>query len=455
MSEKARSEASTQGFLLGTESLSMYGGSKRARQLIQIAHKQEESAQPHKIRLTAEVVSKISEGPAYSTRSRGGTQPVQTTIHDFAAALSRNSQKNKQEVTSALKFVSSAIGNGDSADIVKLSVALGYVLESPAGHGPTKDVSYLDDIVLNFTPRLRKAARESAPAVVKVLQSQSPDLRELAKILLCEGMAGLLSNHGGSDTDFLFHAATKRKCQLTDAARVSGCLCLWHFIRDEMKNEELRKPRLQVLLHEERAWLSIKYGDAEHWRHFTADSSDVVVECEHSGGHARDRQQARVREAGEEGGLKPLSPQYWLGVLLQRFWTHALGRGFGRKTLSRWLKLMLELELEHGLGLGGSKQFVQSVHSTLQQLEGDCVPLLQALQIRQVEKRAKRGSAAEGEGEVSQEAMDAWDALSKVLPTEGKGVGKSSNRAVIDAAARVGDVASEVEAAVADRKSVV
>ena len=484
-SEIAHSEASTSA--AWAPSLHEESGSKRARQLMEAVQRSRPDRLTKDI-LEAKVAADASS-PAHNLRSHASRSP-QPAVRSHLPSIRSPHRENVQMKmvsfsvqtrtpgarrpgTTPESYIKQAIDNGDAADLLRVSCALGFMLsEDGAQVEPHEAMSYIDDAVMAATKALRSISVQLAPIVKELLFSGEEKVVALLDLILISGLKGIRGTRrlqrSGSLTSFLYHEVAAHEAPVMDTmARVCFCLCLWAFIRDLLGDQ--RKPTLQAscsVENNEDFWISIRYSNKGSWRHFYPSERGV---------------REMMGDLSSAGALvsasQPLTPLQLIGVLLQRFWAAALAAAAKRPSTgrhasptttsgfcSKWLSHVLEFDREKGLGLSQSQAFVSSIRAALQQgrLEDRCLPALLALVARHAEERAdvplspfrsggERASSKHRELWAAFEALGALLAASNGGSAAGGGVGVAGSggsgmttKSVMCAADQVGESSDAV-----------
>jgi len=498
-SEIARSEASTMAVWGPSSSLQQGPGSKRARQLMEMVQR----SRPDRLteaKLEAKVAADASS-PAHNLRSHASRspqqavrstplaicspprEPVQTKMVSFLVQT-RAPASTRRVCTTPESYIRQAIDNGDSADLLRVSCALGFLLSTDGSLAePHEAMSYIDDAVFAATQSFRNVATDLIHAVKDVLASGEEQLDALLDLILTEGLKGMRNRRkgelkrSGSFTSFLYHEIAAHEAPCMDSlARASFCLCMWTFLRGLLGDH--KKPIMQVSSSSEGNndfWISVRYGLGGTWRHFYPTERGVREMTVHA------------PASHETPANQPYTPLHLVGVMLQRFWAQALtaavkrGSGSGsssRQTwsgfCSKWLTLVLEFDRNKGLGLSESLAFVSCIRSGLEQgrIADRCLPDLLALVARHAQECAEvpvspfHNNSGQPGGSGSRERKELWatyEALSTLVSMSGgaaggpgSGGGGMSTHAVMRAADDVGQsaeiVMSRAHSALAGRR---
>ncbi|KAJ1491492.1 hypothetical protein T484DRAFT_1882694 [Baffinella frigidus] len=125
-------------------------------------------------------------------------------ISEKATVLSEGSTLNEDALlalhggASAFKYVRETVHSGDSVDVLRLSCALGYLVEVPGARTlPGNEAeSRIDDVVFNARKHFRRVAKALRLPVSKILASGNPDLAALLRLVLKTGLE-LFCTHEG------------------------------------------------------------------------------------------------------------------------------------------------------------------------------------------------------------------------------------------------------------------
>jgi hypothetical protein len=461
-SEIAWSEASTSAVF--SPSFQQGPGSKRARQLMEAVQR----SRPDRL-TAAKLEAKVAEdcpSPAHNLRSLAHRshppampspprEPVQMKMVSFA--VQTRAPGARRPSTTPESYIKQVIDNGDGADLLRVSCALGFLLSAEnAQSDPQEAMSYIDDSVLAATKALRSIASSLVLSIEELLVCGQDKGGALLNCILLSGLKELRSSRRfqrtGSLTSFLYHEVAAHEAPAMDSlALASFCLCMWAFIREHLGDQ--RKPVLHVSAARDNATdfcISLRYPRGA-WRHYQPTERGV---------------REMTGEASGPGGL-PYTPLHLIGVLLHRFWASSLSvavrrsastRATGSNLCSKWLSLILELDRDKGLGLAQSVSLVSGIRAGLEQgrLAAGCLPEIVALIARYAEERddevpsALRSggaahAAAESAGKELWAAYSALAALVRKFGGGGEGVGgEMATCAVLKAADLVGQSASTV-----------
>ncbi len=481
-SELARSEASTSAAWGPSQHHNT--GSKRARMLQRAV---QEQRREDRFCLTEDKLkAKMAEddsSPAHNLRSHASRspqpaarvspaairsphrEPAQTKMVSFA--VQTRAPGVRKPCTTPESYVKQVIDNGDGADLLRVSCALGFLLSADgAVSEPHEAMSYIDDAVLAATRSFRCIASDLQAKAEELLAAGEGSAEALLQLVLVDGLGGIRNarrfQRGTSQSSFLYHEVAAQEGPALDSfARACFCVCMWTFLRESLSDSPSRKPSMQIRCspdNPEEFWVAIRYSARGSWRYFCTTEKPLG---------------AREESSGAVSPLQPLQPLHLIGVVFQRFWATALASSSPTKRsaaarstttgfCSKWLCLVLELDREKELGLARSLAFVLSIRAGLEQsrVASSCLPELQALIARHAAERPEvpvsplRGAGSHSaEYGRDSELWTAYAALSTIVNMSGgaaggpgSGGGRMSTEAVMGAAERVGQSADIVMA---------
>lgn len=402
-------------------------------------------------KLEAKVAADASS-PAHNLRSHAGRsplspartqppairspqrEPVQMKMVSFS--VQTRTPGTRRPGTTPESYIKQAIDNGDGADLLRVSCALGFLLSADSAQAaPHEAMSYIDDAVLAATKTLRSIAADLVPAVEEALGTGEEQAGSLLDIILVNGLKALRNTRriqrSGSLTSFLYHEVAAQEAPSMDSiARSCFCVCMWTFIREKLGDQ--KRPSLQVSASCESTedfLISIRYSGRGAWRHFYPTERGVrEVKADVSSS-----------SVSFGAGNQPYTPLHLIGSLLQRFWAAALTAAVGSKRssstrqtstafCSKWLSVVLELDREKSLGLSQSAAFVSSIRAGLEQshVADRCLPDLLALIARHAEERAEVPLSplrSSGGSSKSKHLWATYEALSTLVAMHGGAAG--------------------------------
>ena len=366
----------------------------------------------------------------------------------------------RRAATTPESYISQAVDNGDGADLLRASCALGFLLSADGASAEPHDaLSYIDDAVLAATKAFRSVAADLASAVEELLVSGEEKIGTLLNMILVNGLKGMRSarrwqRKGSLTTSFLYHEVAAHEVPALDSlGRACFCLCMWTFMREYLR--EQKKPCLRVSVSADSPrefWVSVSYGARCGWRHFHPGERGV---------------REVIVDAVTQRPNQPYSPLHLIGALLERFCAASLSsspqetgaeRHVSSTFCSKWLSFILDLDREKGLGLSHSLDFVLSIRAGLEQgrILDRCLPELIALIARHAEERVDvppsplRTCQPVG-GSDNRDLWDAYSALGKLVSVcgataggPGGGGGRMPTQAIMRAAEHVGQAADTV-----------
>ena len=378
-SEIARSEASTRGACRP----SLGPGSKRAHQLMEAVQR----SRPDRLteaKLEALNPTAHDPAPAHFLRSHA--------VRSHPAAVARSPQREhvqmkmvsfsvqtrspgvRRAATTPEGYVGQAIDNGDGADLLRVSCALGFLLSGDSRQAePSDAMSYIDDAVLAATKAFRSCAARLVPAVEQVLGSAEDKAGPLLNVILLNGLkemrgARRIQRTLPSTTSFLYHEVAKPDVlNLDSMGKACFCVCMWTFVREQLG--EQKKPCIRVSAASESQddfWISIRCSPRGGWRHFSPSDRGVREEV----------LDAVASSPPSLMAMQPYMPLHMMGAVLLRFWAAALNAAAKRAQADRvttsvfcgkWLSHILELDVEKGLGLAQSLAFVSRINVGLEE----------------------------------------------------------------------------------------
>ena len=437
-SEVARSEASTSA-AWESSLQQQHRGSKRA----QLLQKAVQMQRKDPFCLTADKLkAKMAEdasSPARNLRSHASRspQPAARSIPSAVRSPQRESSQMKmvsfsvqtrapgarRPCTTPESYVKQAVDNGDGADLLRVSCALGFLLSAGSAEAePHEAMSYIDDAVLAATRSFRGVASDLLSKIEGVLAGGEESAEALLSLVLVNGLEGMRNarrfQRCSAHTGFLYHEVAAHEGPALDSlARACFCVCMWTFLRESLG--EQKKPVLQICASADcldEYWVAIRYSPRGAWRYFSTMEKPMCVR-EHSSPALPSQQH------------QPYSPLHLVGVVLQRFWATALSSSSAGKRSSafrnttagfctRWLSLILELDREKALGLASSVAFVSSLRQGLEQgrIANSCLPELQDLIARHAAERSEtpisplRGDIIHGAADSRERERELWDA---------------------------------------------
>lgn len=478
-SEVARSEASTSA-AWESSLQQQHRGSKRA----QLLQKAVQMQRKDPFCLTADKLkAKMAEddsSPAHNLRSHASRSPLPAARSLSSAVRSPQRESSQMKMvsfsvqtrapgarrpcTTPESYINQAVDNGDGADLLRVSCALGFLLSAGSAEvEPHEAMSYIDDAVLAATRSFRCIASDLVADIEGVLAGGEERAEALLSLVLVHGLENMRTarrfQRGAAHTSFLYHEVAAHEGPAMDSfARACFCLCMWTFLRETLG--EQKKPTLHVCSadRQDEYWLAIRYSPRGAWRYFRTIEKPLCVR-EHSIDALPPRQPL------------PYSPLRLIGALLQRFWATALSssnavkrnsafRSTSAGFCSKWLSLILELDREKGLGLAQSSVFVSSVRHGLEQgrIANSCLPELQALIARHAAERPEmpvsplHGNNSDGAvDEGDRELWAAYTALGTIVKMSGgagggpgSGGGRIRTESIVCAAEQVGQASDVV-----------
>jgi len=388
-------------------------------------------------------------------------ESAQTKMVSFA--VQTRAPGVRKPCTTPESYVKQVVDNGDGADLLRVSCALGFLLSADGAESqPHEAMSYIDDAVLAATRSFRCIASDLQANAEELLAAGEESAEALLQLVLVGGLGGMRNarrfQRGASHTSFLYHEIAAQEGPALDSfARACFCLCMWTFLRETLSDSQSRKPSMQIRCspdNPEEFWVAIRYSPRGGWRYFCTTEKPLGA-----------------REEPSVSTLQPYPPLHSIGVVFQRFWATALANSSPAKRsaaarstttgfCSKWLCLVLELDREKELGLARSLAFVSSIRAGLEQsrVASSCLPELQALIARHAAERPEvpvsplRGAGSHGAEHVrDSELWAAYAALSTIVNMSsgatggpGSGGGRMSTEAVLNAAERVGQSADIV-----------
>ncbi len=457
-------------------------GSKRAYQLMEAVQR----SRPDRLteaKLEALNPKADASAPAHNLRSHSARSPQPATRSPPAAVRSPQREHVQMKMvsfsvqtripgvrraaTTPESYIKEAIDNGDGADLLRVSCALGFLLSPDSRQTePSEAMSYIDDAVLAATKAFRSCAAQLAPAVEQVLGSSGEDKAgPLLNVILINGLkkmrdARRIQRNLALTTSFLYHEVAAPEVPNMDSmGKACFCLCMWTFVRELLGDQ--KKPCIRVSAASESqndVWISIRYSPRGAWRHFYPAERGVREVC----------MDAAASPPPSLIAMQPYTPLHLTGALLQRFWAAALTVAAKRAHVDRaatsgfcgkWLLHILELDEEKGLGLAQSLAFASCINTGLEQgrIADRHLPLLSTLIARQAAERPDvpmsplRSGGHGGGSSGSKELWSAYDRMGVLVAMcqgasggPGGGGGRMQTQSVVRAAEHVGQSADVV-----------